>query len=94
MTRSDGRANDELRPITFERDFTEMAAGIVLVAFGTHPGAVHRVDRRGRAAVDAGHGKGWVTAEYSMLPGCVARAHRPRGGEGQAERAARRRSSG
>ena len=36
-----------------------------------------------------GTGKGWVTAEYSMLPGLVARAGRPRGGQGQAERAHR-----
>ena len=34
MTRPDGRAADELRPITFERDYTEMAAGSVLVTFG------------------------------------------------------------
>ena len=34
MPRPDGRAADELRPITFERDFTEMAAGSVLVTFG------------------------------------------------------------
>ena len=34
MTRFDGRANDEMRPITFERDYTEMAAGSVLVTFG------------------------------------------------------------
>ena len=31
-----------------------------------------------------GSGKGWVTAEYSMLPGSTARAGRPRGGQGQA----------
>ena len=34
MPRPDGRADDELRPITFERDYTEMAAGSVLVTFG------------------------------------------------------------
>src|SRR5690606_18604861 len=32
--RPDGRAPDELRPVTFERDFTEMAAGSCLVSFG------------------------------------------------------------
>ena len=70
MPRPDGRQPDELRPISFERDFTEMAAGSVLVTFGAHPGAVHR------ASVDddvprwmKGKGRGWVTAEYSMLPG-------------------------
>jgi ribonuclease PH len=69
MTRKDGRAADELRPITFERDFTEMADGSVLVSFG-------RTRVLCTASVDEdvprwmrGTGKGWVTAEYSMLPG-------------------------
>ena len=69
MSRSDGRAPDELRPITFERDFTEMAAGSVLVSFG-------RTRVLCTASIDEdvprwmkGSGKGWVTAEYSMLPG-------------------------
>ena len=67
--RSDGRAADELRPITFERDFTEMAEGSVLVSFG-------RTRVLCTASVDPdvprwmkGRGTGWVTAEYSMLPG-------------------------
>ncbi len=67
--RSDGRAADELRPISFKRDFTEMADGSVLVSFG-------RTRVLCTASVDPdvprwmrGRGKGWVTAEYSMLPG-------------------------
>jgi ribonuclease PH len=68
-TRPDGRAAGQLRPISFERDFTTMAAGSCLVAFG---------DTRVlcTASIDddvprwmRGKGKGWVTAEYSMLPG-------------------------
>jgi ribonuclease PH len=69
MPRPDGRADDELRPITFERDYTEMAAGSVLVSFG-------RTRVLCTASVDEdvprwmkNSGKGWVTAEYSMLPG-------------------------
>ncbi|MCU1502359.1 MAG: rph [Ilumatobacteraceae bacterium] len=69
MPRPDGRASDELRPITFERDFTEMAGGSVLVTFG-------RTRVLCTASVDEdvprwmrNSGKGWVTAEYSMLPG-------------------------
>ncbi len=69
MPRPDGRADDELRPITFERDYTEMAAGSVLVSFG-------RTRVLCTASIDEsvprwmkGSGKGWVTAEYSMLPG-------------------------
>ncbi len=69
MARPDGRESNELRPITFERDYTEMAAGSVLVTFG-------RTRVLCTASIDEdvprwmkGKGKGWVTAEYSMLPG-------------------------
>ncbi|HEX9260829.1 MAG TPA: ribonuclease PH, partial [Acidimicrobiales bacterium] len=69
MPRSDGRQADELRPISFERDFTEMSIGSVLVCFG-------RTRVLCTASLDEdvprwmrGSGKGWVTAEYSMLPG-------------------------
>ncbi len=69
MTRPDGRDADQLRPVTFERDYTEMAAGSCLVSFG-------RTRVLCTASVDddvprwmRGSGKGWVTAEYSMLPG-------------------------
>lgn len=68
-TRADGRTSEDLRPITFERDFTEMSAGSVLVSFG-------RTRVLCTASIDEdvprwmkGSGKGWVTAEYSMLPG-------------------------
>jgi len=70
--RHDGRAVDQLRPITFTRDYTDAAAGSVLVAFG-------RTRVLCTASVDEdvprwmrGKGAGWVTAEYSMLPGASA----------------------
>jgi ribonuclease PH len=69
VPRPDGREADQLRPMTFERDYTEMAAGSVLVSFG-------RTRVLCTASVDEdvprwmkNKGKGWVTAEYSMLPG-------------------------
>lgn len=69
MTRPDGRLADQLRPVSFERDYTEMAGGSVLVSFG-------RTRVLCTASIDEdvprwmkGKGKGWVTAEYSMLPG-------------------------
>ncbi len=67
--RIDGRAVDELRPIDFVRDFTEMAGGSVLVSFGRT-----RVLCTASVSPDVprwmrGKGRGWVTAEYSMLPG-------------------------
>ncbi|MHB8669914.1 MAG: ribonuclease PH [Acidimicrobiales bacterium] len=67
--RADGRGPDQLRPLSFVRDYTEFAAGSVLVTMG-------RTRVLCTASVDEdvprwmrGTGKGWVTAEYSMLPG-------------------------
>jgi len=69
MTRFDGRADDELRLITFERDYTEMAAGSVLVSFGkTRVLCTASIDESVPRWMK-NSGKGWVTAEYSMLPG-------------------------
>jgi ribonuclease PH len=69
MPRPDGRQPDELRPLTFERDYTEMAAGSVLVSFGkTRVLCTASIDEDVPRWMK-GKGKGWVTAEYSMLPG-------------------------
>ena len=87
MTRPDGRAADELRPISFERDYTEMAAGSCLVTVRSHARAVHGVDRRGRAALDARQRQGLGDRRVLDAPRIVARADRPRGGARQAERA-------
>jgi len=75
--RPDGRANDELRPISFERDYTDMAAGSVLVSFGrTRVLCTASIDD-GVPRWMRGKGEGWVTAEYSMLPGSTpGRANR------------------
>jgi ribonuclease PH len=55
--------------MSFERDFTEMAAGSCLVAFGsTRVLCTASVDEDVPRWM-RGNGKGWVTAEYSMLPG-------------------------
>ena len=69
LTRRDGRTPDDLRTLDFTRDYTEFAHGSVLVEMG-------RTRVLCTASVDAkvppwmrGRGKGWVTAEYSMLPG-------------------------
>jgi len=67
--RHDGREPDELRPISFERDFTTQADGSVLVkAGGTMVLCTASVDE-GVPRWMKGSGNGWVTAEYSMLPG-------------------------
>ncbi len=68
-TRKDGRSVDQLRPVSFERDFTVMAPGSVLVTFGrTRVLCTASVEERVPPWM-RGTGRGWVTAEYSMLPG-------------------------
>jgi ribonuclease PH len=70
--RASGREPDELRPIEFERDFTEMAAGSVLARFGrTRVLCTASVEERVPPWL-RGQGRGWVTAEYSMLPGSTS----------------------
>jgi ribonuclease PH len=67
--RRDGREPQDLRPIAFTRDFTEFAAGSVLVEFGrTRVLCTASVETRVPPWM-RGRGRGWVTAEYSMLPG-------------------------
>jgi ribonuclease PH len=68
MSRPDGRANDELRPVTFVVDFVRSATGSVLIEQGETrvictASVVDNVPRW-----MAGQGRGWVTAEYGMLP--------------------------
>ena len=66
--RPDGRAPGQLRPVAYELGYQEWAAGSVLFSMG-------KTRVLGAASVSAeaprwlrGTGKGWVTAEYSMLP--------------------------
>ena len=67
--RVSGRTPDELRPVVFTRDFTEMAHGSVLVEFG-RTRVLCTASLEGRVPPWLkGSGRGWVTAEYSMLPG-------------------------
>ena len=67
--RADGREPEDLRPLKFTRDFTEMATGSVLVEMGrTKVICTASVEDRIPPWL-RGKGRGWVTAEYSMLPG-------------------------
>ena len=70
--RKDGRTVEDLRPVSFVRDFTEFAPGSVLVAMGkTKVLCTASVEERVPPWM-RGSGKGWVTAEYSLLPGSSA----------------------
>jgi ribonuclease PH len=68
-TRHDGRAPDQLRLVTFQRDYTEFTAGSVLVTFGRTIVLCTASANDDVPRWMKGKGKGWVTAEYSMLPG-------------------------
>lgn len=67
--RADGRRSDEVRPLSFQRDFTEMADGSVLVSVGRTRVLCTASVERDVPRWLRGSGRGWVTAEYSMLPG-------------------------
>jgi ribonuclease PH len=70
--RRDGREPDDLRMLAFTRDFTQFAAGSVLVEFGqTRVLCTASVEERVPPWL-RGKGRGWVTAEYSMLPGATS----------------------
>ncbi|MCQ2789565.1 MAG: ribonuclease PH [bacterium] len=67
--RKDGRKNDELRPISFTKNFTKNAMGSVLVEFGdTKVITTASVDYSKPKWMDKDAQSGWVTAEYSLLP--------------------------
>ncbi|HEV8151787.1 MAG TPA: ribonuclease PH, partial [Solirubrobacteraceae bacterium] len=66
--RPDGRANDELRPVTFVVDFVRSATGSVLIEQGETRVICTASAQEGVPRWMAGQGRGWVTAEYGMLP--------------------------
>lgn len=68
MTRPDGRAADQLRPVSFTRNWLDHAEGSVLVEFGRTRVLVAASVTEGVPRWRKGSGLGWVTAEYAMLP--------------------------
>jgi len=68
MTRHDGRAANELRPVTIERGWSEQAEGSALISFGRTKVLCTASFTNGVPRWLTGKGKGWVTAEYAMLP--------------------------
>jgi len=91
--RPSGRAPDALRTVRFTRAYTRHAEGSVLVEFGeTRVLCTASVEQRVPAFLKD-QGRGWITAEYGMLPrgrcGCASSARPHAAGNP----AARRRSS-
>ena len=66
--RPSGRAQDELREISFTRDYTRYAEGSVLVTFGDTRVICNASVDESVPGFLKGTGQGWVTAEYGMLP--------------------------
>ena len=68
MTRTDGRSNDELRPIRFHRGWVDQGEGSCLVEFGRTRVLCVASLTKGVPRWRRDTGLGWVTAEYAMLP--------------------------
>jgi ribonuclease PH len=69
MKRSDGRASDELRPVKINRRYLKFSEGSVLIEMGTTKVICTATLEESVPAFLKGTGRGWITAEYSMLPG-------------------------
>lgn len=80
--RPSGREPDELRTLTFRRRFTKQAAGSVLVSMGRTMVLCTCSIEESVPPFLVGKGKGWLSAEYSMLPGSTnTRKARDRSGK-------------
>ena len=68
MTRPSGRRPDQLRELTIDPDYLEQASGSALISFGKTRVLCTASLEDGVPRWLAGKGRGWLTAEYSMLP--------------------------
>ena len=66
--RPSGRAPDQLRPVRFTRHFTRHAEGACLIEFGDTRVLCTATVEDGVPSFQRGSGRGWITAEYGMLP--------------------------
>jgi ribonuclease PH len=66
--RPSGRAPDQLRPVKFTRHFTRHAEGACLIEFGDTRVLCTATIEDGVPGFQRGSGRGWITAEYGMLP--------------------------
>lgn len=73
--RPDGRQPYELRPISFQQNFTRYAAGSVLASCGETKVLCTASISNGVPKFLEGTGKGWLTAEYRMLPSATQQRH-------------------
>jgi len=84
MSRPDGRLADQLRPVALTRHYTSSAPGSVLVAMGRTKILCTATVEHAVPAWLEGQGRGWVTAEYGMLPAST-RERKPRERSGRVD---------
>ncbi|VTS05467.1 ribonuclease PH [Tuwongella immobilis] len=82
--RPNQRCNNELRPLTFEKGFTRQASGSVLVRSGRTVVLCTCTLEANVPPFLVGKNKGWLTAEYSMLPGST-QGRKPRDKAGKVD---------
>ncbi len=70
--RTDGRSNDQLRPVKITDNYLMSPQGSVLIEMGNTKVICTATVEDATARHLTGTGQGWVTAEYSMLPGATA----------------------
>ena len=68
MSRADGRRPDELRPLEIEPDFLEQPHGSAVISCGKTKVLCTASIEDGVPRWLSGSGRGWLTAEYSLLP--------------------------
>ncbi len=80
--RPQGRRHDQVRPLTFERGYTRQSPGSVLVRMGKTTVLCTCCVEKAVPPFLVGTGKGWLSAEYGMLPGSTnTRKPRDKGGK-------------
>lgn len=82
MSRADGRRNDELRPLSITRNYTKYAEGSALICVGdTRVACAASVEEKVPAFL-RNKKRGWVTAEYGMLPRATSERNAREAGRG------------
>ncbi len=90
IARKDGRGAGDLRPVSIQRGFTKNAPGSVLVAFGDTRVLCTACIENKVPPFLKDTGKGWLTAEYAMLPGSThTRSNRDANKKGRAQEISR-----
>ena len=95
MSRDDGRRPDELRPVAIEPDYLEQPHGVgALISQGKTRVLCTASIEEGVPRWLRDQGRGWMTAEYSLLPASTGERTAARGDARASRRAGRSRSSG